>query len=86
MENEIRLVDAVEKVHRLGTAIDEIRLLRREWLQAELHAAIAGLDRVLAAPRTSKQVAFVFLSPGMVYSENTVVLTFDSFGPFARVE
>src|SRR5437660_77710 len=40
MENETRMVDAVEKVHRLGTAIDEIRLLRCEWLQAEFYTAI----------------------------------------------
>jgi hypothetical protein len=52
----------------------------------DLYAAIAGLERVLVAPRTSKQVALVFLSPGMVYSENTVVFSFDSFGPFAALQ
>jgi Eco57I restriction-modification methylase/restriction-modification enzyme MmeI-like protein len=51
-----------------------------------LFDAIAGMKRVLVAPRTSKQVALVFLDRGMVYSENTVEFTFDGFGPFAMLQ
>jgi len=52
----------------------------------ELYSAIVGLDRVLVAPRTSKHVAFVFLGPAMVFSENTVVFTFQSFAGFAGLQ
>jgi len=52
----------------------------------DLYAAIAGLERVLVAPRTTKHLAFVFLKGRMVYSENTVVFPFDRYGLFAVLQ
>jgi N-6 DNA Methylase len=51
-----------------------------------LFGAIAGLAKVLVAPRTSKRVTFVFLGPRMIYSENIVVFTFENFGSFALLQ
>ena len=83
----LAIVEAKVKPERMKV---KRKALREHWWQfAEkqpaLQRAIAGLEKVLVAPRTSKQVAFVFLGPGMVYSENTVVFTFESFGSFAML-
>lgn len=84
----LAIVEAKVKPERMKV---KRKALREHWWQfAEkqpaLQRAIAGLEKVLVAPRTSKQVAFVFLGPGMVYSENTVVFTFESFGSFAMLQ
>jgi len=44
----------------------------------ELHAAIAGLDRVIAIARVSQTAAFTFLPARMVYSEQLVVFAYSS--------
>jgi hypothetical protein len=62
----------------------------RWWLfgadRRELRIAIARLDRVLVAPRTSKHLAFVFMPVGMVFSENTVVFAADQFECFSVLQ
>ena len=40
MENKIRVIDAVQQLHRLGTGVNEVGLLGGERLQTELHATI----------------------------------------------
>ena len=51
-----------------------------------LFAAVADFEHVLAVPRTSKNVTFVFLSTEMVFSENTVVFIFDDFATFGILQ
>jgi hypothetical protein len=52
----------------------------------ELHAAIAGLDRVLLIPRIANTFGFVFLPTGMVYSDGTVVFPLESMAAFATIQ
>jgi hypothetical protein len=85
------LLALVEERVRPEREVQNRKALRERWWQyAEkrpgLNAACAGLDRVLVAPRTSKHVAFVFLSSGMVYSENTVVFPYSGFSAFAALQ
>lgn len=52
----------------------------------ELHAAIAGFDRVLAIPRVGQQAAFSFLPGGMVYSEQLVVFPLPTYSAFCALQ
>lgn len=65
-------------------------LRERWWHYAEkrpgLTAAIAGLERVLVVARTTKYLGFAYLPAGLVYSENTVVFSFQERSAFATVQ
>ncbi len=52
----------------------------------ELHAAIDGLDRVLAISRVGQHAAFTFLPNGMVYAESTIVFPFDTAAAFCALQ
>jgi hypothetical protein len=52
----------------------------------ELHAAIAGLERLLVISRISNSFAFTFLPAGMVYNEKIVVFPFSNMAPFAALQ
>lgn len=52
----------------------------------ELHAAIAGLERVLVTARVSKHHCFVLCPTGLVPSEQTVVVASDSGGLYAVLQ
>ena len=64
---------------------------KEKWWQfirprPELHAAIAGLERVLVISRIGNAFAFTFLPSGMVYNEKTVVFPFANFAPFTCLQ
>jgi hypothetical protein len=52
----------------------------------ELHAAIAGLERVLVISQTSRTVAFTLVPTRMVYSHKLIVFPFESYAPFAVLQ
>ena len=52
----------------------------------ELHAAIAGLSRVLAISRVGQQAAFAFLDPDMVYADSTIIFPVTSFASFCALQ
>jgi hypothetical protein len=52
----------------------------------ELHATIAGLERVLVISQTSRTVAFTFLPAPMVYSHKLVIFPFSSYAAFALLQ
>ena len=54
--------------------------------RVELHAAIAGLDRVLVISRITSAFAFTFLPAGIVYNEKTVVFPYAQSAPFAVLQ
>ena len=60
------------------------------WLflrpRPELHAAIAGLERVLAISRVGQQAALAFLPTGMVYADSTIVFPFSSYAAFSILQ
>ena len=67
------------------------RLARDKWWQflrprPELHAAIAGMERVLVISRIGNAFAFIFLPLGMVHNEKTVVFPFPTAGAFAALQ
>lgn len=72
------LMAIVETKVRPGRLSNNRESYRRWWWhyaekRGELYEAIRGLDGVLACPRTSKHLAFTYLSPRTVFSENLVV-------------
>ena len=52
----------------------------------ELHATVAGLDRVLAISRVGQQAAFAFLANGMVYAESMIVFPFETHAAFCALQ
>jgi hypothetical protein len=61
---------------------------RERWWQyaekrPELYATIAGLERVLAIPETTKHCVFSFCSPHLVFSHTVKVITLASTSHFA---
>lgn len=89
----MRIVETKVKPDRLALPPknDWNRNVATRWWQfgadrSELRTATQGLERVLVAPRTSKQLGFVFLNPGVVFSENTVVFPFRAFAPFSLLQ
>lgn len=56
--------------------------LYERW-RPELYASIAGMQRVLVIPETTKYCTFSLLQTGVVFSHMTKVVTFDGTGAFA---
>lgn len=54
--------------------------------QDKLYRAIGSLDRVLIRARVSPTNAMCFVPKAMIYSEQTVVFTFDSYAHFALLQ
>ena len=52
----------------------------------KLHAAIAGLERVLVISRVGQQAAFTFLPAHMVYAESMIVFPFTTFAAFCALQ
>ena len=75
---------------RLGNSAIDRAHKKRWWLFAndrpELHAAIAGLERVLVISRISNAFAFTFLPAGMVYNEQIIVYPFTQFAPYTVLQ
>ena len=59
----------------------------KHWnARPELHAAIAGLQRVLAISRVGQHAAFTFLPNGMVYSDALIVFPFTTHAAFCALQ
>jgi hypothetical protein len=75
---------------RLGTNPNNTPLRRRWWAyqahRPALYAAIRDLPRVLVLSRVSRTLAFTFLPPNYVYSEQLVVFTLDRFAAFTILQ
>ena len=52
----------------------------------ELHAAIAGLKRVLAISRISDSFGFTFLPTGMVYNEKIIIFPFEQMAALTLLQ
>ena len=79
------------KPERVGKDAKKYPRMVHEWwkywnARSELHAAIAGLGRVLAISRVGQQAAFAFLPTGMVYAETTVVFPFETHAAFCSLQ
>ncbi|HZV49572.1 MAG TPA: DNA methyltransferase [Candidatus Dormibacteraeota bacterium] len=70
-----RLVKPERERNRYSKSAKE-RWWQFERVRPELHAAIEGMDRVLAIARVSKTVLPVFVPTGIVVSEDTVVFAY----------
>ena len=84
----LAIVEAKVKPERLA---QNDKGAKEKWWQfirprPELHAAIAGLERVLVISRVGQQAAFTFLSPGIVYSEQLIVFPFDTHAAFCTLQ
>ncbi len=71
------------KVKDLGARTAWWRFIRP---RPELHAAIAGLDRVLVTPQTSNVQALVFLPAEMVFSHTLIVFPLARYAAFALLQ
>lgn len=75
---------------RLGDNPNNTPLKRRWWAyqahRPALYAAIRDLRRVLVLSRMSRSLAFTFLPPDYIYSEQLVVFTYDTFAAFAVLQ
>ena len=85
------IVEAKVRPERAVKDPDKYPRMVQEWWKywnprPELHAAIAGLERVLVTSRISSSFALSFLPAGMVYNEKIVVFPFANFAPFALLQ
>ena len=67
----------------LCTSMKECQFLRP---RPELHAAIAGLERVVAISRIGNAFAFTFLPTRMIYNEKTVIFPLARTAPFTVLQ
>ncbi len=77
------------RAHLTRNAIGRKR--KKNWWQygslaSELHAAIAGLDRVLAISFVTPHIQFAFLHPNQVFSHSLVILPLPSFAAFCTLQ
>ena len=85
------LLAIVEERVKPGREVKNDGVARDKWWQflrsrPELHAAIAGLERVLAISRIGNAFAFTFLPHRVVYNEKTIVFPFSKSGAFATLQ
>ena len=64
---------------------------KEKWWQfirsrPELHAAIAGLERVLVISRVGQQAALAFEPERMVYSDSLIVFPFETYAAFCALQ
>ena len=85
------LVAIVEERVKPERQAQQDKVGRIKWWQflrprPELHAAISDLDRVLVIARVGQQCAFVFLDVGAVYSDQLIVVPFDTYAAFCLLQ
>ena len=85
------LLAIVEERVKPGREVKNDQVARNKWWQLlrsrpELHAAIAGLKRVLAISRVGQQAALTFLPAGMVYADSTIVFPFSDYAAFCILQ
>lgn len=89
-----KLMSLIESRVKPGRLAQNDLGAKKRWWQfkrpcPELHAAVAGLNRVLACPggaAASKYLSFVFLGSGMVYSQTLCVFPLDSLAAFCGLQ
>ena len=52
----------------------------------ELHAAISGLERVLAISRVSEHTGLAFLQSGTVYNDRLIIFPFETYAVFCALQ
>jgi hypothetical protein len=82
------IVEAKVKPERLA---QNDRGAKVKWWQfirprPELHAAIAGLERVLVTPQTSNAQAFAFLPTNMVFAHTLLVFPLPTYAAFCLLQ
>lgn len=84
----MKIVEEKVKPERLAQKIKARSL--KWWQHADkrpgLYNTITGLNRVLASPRVTKHLSFVFLPPNMVYSDSLYIFPFDTYNIFAILQ
>ena len=75
---------------KLGNNPNNIPLRRRWWAfqahRPDFYGAIKGWGRVLAVPRVTHHMGFVFLPTRMIHSEQLVLFQYDSFEIFGLLQ
>jgi len=84
----MKIVEAKVRPERLA---QNDKGAREKWWQfirtrPELHAAIAGLDRVLVISQTSKTLAFAYTPSNMVWSHKIIAFPFASENAFSVLQ
>ncbi len=84
----MKIVDERVKPERLAQKDAGARIYWWRFIRPrpELHAVIAGLDRVLVVSRVGQQAAFTFLSTGMVFAESLIVFPLSSYAAFCALQ
>ena len=85
------IVEAKLKPERMTKDAAKYPRMVNEWWKfwnsrPELHAGVAGLERVLAISRVTEHRAFVFLPASMVFSERLLVMALSSYGSFSALQ
>lgn len=85
------LLAIVEAKVRLERMKQNREIRQRYWWRfgettPALFRAIAGLDRVLAIARVGQHAAFTMLPAGMVFSEQLIVIPFNTYAAFAALQ
>ena len=85
------LIGIVEKRVKPERSAQKDKGAKEKWWQylrprPELHAAIAGLDRVLAISRLGQQGAFAFLPNNVVYADRLIVFPFNTHAAFCALQ
>jgi hypothetical protein len=86
-----KLIAIVEENVKAERAMKSGGLAEWPWWQfwrvrRELYEACIGKERVIACAQTSRALAFSFLSPEIVFSHKTIVLTFDDFARYGVLQ
>jgi len=85
------IVEMKVKPERLTKdAVKYPRMVNEWWKywnpRPELHARIAGLDRVLVISRLGQQGSFTFLPAGMIYSEQLIIFPLETYTAFCALQ
>jgi methylase of polypeptide subunit release factors len=85
------LIEIVEEKVKAERATKKGGLAEWPWWQfwrvrRELYEACIGKERVIACAQTSRALAFSFLSPEIIFSHKTIVLTIDDFARYGVLQ
>ena len=79
-----------ERVRPIRAKQHNVELRNRWWRHARhrphLHAAIEGLDRVLAVSRVGQFATFAFVPTGMLYADSLIIFPFDCYAAFCALQ
>ena len=85
------IIEMTVKPERITKDAKKYPRMVNEWwkfwnARPKLHAAIAGLKRVLVCPLISNKIQFAFLPSSMTYSHKLAVFPFEYFSPFCILQ